>query len=88
LEFFRHCPQCGRRFHIVLVGKQLEHVEREVVKTPIRAAWRRGSFPVVEEGVTVVLDIEEFQYAYKCKHCGHEWSEKHTEKHVEKAREG
>jgi hypothetical protein len=77
------------------VGKQLAHVEREVVRTPPRlqgyvgsTMTRSGGIPVLEEGVTVTLDIEEFQYNYKCKHCGHEWSEKHTEKHVEKTREG
>jgi hypothetical protein len=32
----------------------------------------------------VTVDTEEFRYAYRCKHCGHEWSEEHTEKHVEK----
>jgi len=27
----------------------------------------------------VILDIKEFTYAYKCRHCGHMWSEVHTE---------
>ncbi len=97
MEFFRHCPECGRRFHITLVGKKLEHLDRETLQTPPRvapgASGRRHVYPgalavtpelVVEEGVPVTIDIEEFQYAYRCKHCGHEWSEKHTEKHVEK----
>jgi hypothetical protein len=72
----------------VLVGKQLSHIEKEEVRAPPRirsyvpAGYGRG-VPVVEAGVTVTLDIEEFQYAYKCKHCGHEWSEKHTEKHLD-----
>jgi len=38
---------------------------------------------VLQEGKPTVIDIEQFQYAYKCKHCGHEWSEKHVEKHRE-----
>jgi hypothetical protein len=42
---------------------------------------------VVEEGEPVTIDIEEFQYAYKCKHCGHSWSEKHVEEHVENPKE-
>jgi hypothetical protein len=29
----------------------------------------------VEEDVPSIVDVEEFQYAYKCKHCGHQWSE-------------
>jgi len=34
---------------------------------------------MVYEGEPKIIDIEEFQYNYKCKHCEHEWSEKHTE---------
>ncbi len=97
MELFRHCPQCGRRFHIVLVGKKLAHIDKETVQKPPRLlpgaqAWR-GAYPrayplaLVEEGGPVTLDIEQFQYSYKCKHCGHEWYERHTEKHVEKPHE-
>jgi hypothetical protein len=38
---------------------------------------------MVQEGRPIIADIEEFQYTYKCKHCGHEWSEKHVEEHRE-----
>ena len=38
---------------------------------------------VLQEGKPTVIDTEQFQYTYKCKHCGHEWSEKHVEKHRE-----
>lgn len=34
----------------------------------------------VEESVPVVVNVGEFAYSYKCKHCGHEWSEKGFEK--------
>ena len=27
--FFRHCPSCGRRFHIRVVSKQLLQMDRE-----------------------------------------------------------
>jgi hypothetical protein len=33
MEFFRHCPGCGRRFHIKLVSKKLVHMDREPVPT-------------------------------------------------------
>jgi len=39
---------------------------------------------VVREGPPIIIDVEEFQYAYKCNHCGHEWSEKHVEEHKER----
>jgi hypothetical protein len=31
-SFFRHCPSCGRRFHIKLVSKTLVDLEREKVE--------------------------------------------------------
>ena len=40
--------------------------------------WPDFYLPVGETEPAVV-DVEEFQYAYKCKHCGHEWVEKHEE---------
>jgi len=81
--FFRFCPSCGRRFHIRLVSKKLVGERKEV--TAIKEAI--GSFIptsvgrsiVVEENIPATIDVEEFQYAYKCKHCGHAWSERRVE---------
>lgn len=80
--FFRFCPSCGRRFEIRLVSKKpigsegFTGKEEEVFVEP--------RFPLVlEQDAPVVVDIEEFQYTYKCKHCGHTWSEVH-----EKRKEG
>ena len=81
--FFRFCPACGKRFHITLVGKELvgEKVDRAVSR---RDTWHgvsaRGfnitAMPVlVEQDVPVVVTVEDFQYTYRCKHCGHVWSE-------------
>jgi DNA-directed RNA polymerase subunit RPC12/RpoP len=92
MEFFRHCPDCGRRFHIKLESKKLVGIERTSrPKTDVTNIMAGGiatsaSQPVfvVQEGRPIVIDVEEFQYSYKCGHCGHEWSEKH----VEKRREG
>ncbi len=93
MEFFRHCPGCGRRFHIKLESKKLvtEHRESMPGKRAARAVVSRSgsmgagrpfgasSFTPVAlvEGKPIIVDIEEFQYLYKCSHCGHEWSEKH-----------
>jgi len=38
---------------------------------------------VVEEKVPITIDVEDFQYTYKCKHCGHVWSELHTKEFEE-----
>jgi DNA-directed RNA polymerase subunit RPC12/RpoP len=84
--FFRHCPSCGRRFHIKLVRK--EEVAGDVVKEHLTSAEEEmGSgmmhanptLTPLAEGRTVYVDIEEFDYTYKCTHCGHQWSEVHEE---------
>ncbi len=87
-EFFRHCPACGRRFHIKLVSKKLTDERREVEEVKKGMAGYGGvaaplgygatSPLVVEEDVPVTVDIKDFQYSYRCKACGHEWSETHV----------
>jgi hypothetical protein len=88
--FFRYCPSCGKRFHIKLVGKKLmdERTEQTSVKRDlgsIGAGYSTyGTFStlppvVVEENTPITVDIEDFQYSYKCKHCGHTWTEMHEE---------
>jgi len=85
-EFFRHCPACGRRFHVKLVGENLvgEKKESFTAKEPVPVTptpgilWKPGAgyMPlVVEQGVTKTVDVRDFQYSYKCKHCGHTWTE-------------
>lgn len=84
--FFRHCPSCGRRFHIKLVSKKsIEEEtieERETASEALRDSSLNPIIPPITllgEGPPVVVNVEDFQYMYKCKHCGHEWSEKHEE---------
>jgi len=75
-------------------GKQLAHLEKREVQTPPRPlgypgpASPPGYIHALEGGVIVTFDIEEVQYEYKCKHFGHEWSQKHIEKHVERPHKG
>ena len=90
--FFRHCPSCGRRFHIRLVRK--EHVAGERVKqklTQTEAEMESGLMHATQlitplaEGPSIIVDIEDFEYTYKCTHCGHLWSEVHEEEHAAKS---
>jgi DNA-directed RNA polymerase subunit RPC12/RpoP len=86
MELHRHCPACGRKFHVKLVDKKLVRLERESGrKLPASrlGVYQFRGVPVlaVQEGRPIVTDIEEFQYAYRCGHCGHEWLEKHVEEH-------
>jgi DNA-directed RNA polymerase subunit RPC12/RpoP len=87
MEFFRHCPGCGRRFHIKLESRKLVDVERELIPTEevVTGSYRYiGSGPpiVMVEGKPIIVKVEEFEYAYKCHHCGHEWAEKHFKKQI------
>jgi hypothetical protein len=109
--FFRHCPACGRRFEVRLVGKNLVGSERDAypttragfgsisnlaaqrgaygqVRSPSQQVW--DEHVVLEEKVRVTVMRKEFQYSYKCKHCGHQWIEKRsqeTEPRIEKRRD-
>jgi DNA-directed RNA polymerase subunit RPC12/RpoP len=89
--FFRHCPSCGRRFHIRLLSKKpigggtvserLTESEAEMESALMHAS---PSITPLAEGPPILVEIEDFQYAYKCKHCGHEWSEKHQVEFTQK----
>jgi DNA-directed RNA polymerase subunit RPC12/RpoP len=88
-DLFRICPTCGRRFHIKLISKKLVDDRKDVEEikqamiSPMPMGYTRGSMPtspiIVEENIPVTIEIEDFQYSYKCKHCGHEWTENHAE---------
>jgi DNA-directed RNA polymerase subunit M/transcription elongation factor TFIIS len=84
--FFRHCPGCGRRFEIRLVSKEPvdteEHNEEltgvtAIPRPSMATGSRQGtSLPtVVHDSTPVTVEMEEFQYTYRCRHCGHEWKE-------------
>ncbi len=84
--FFRHCPNCGRRFEIRLVSKQVVTEENESVSaggTPSSASYGVPSGGGQSTGFVdlhmgsepVMVDVKEFKYAYHCSHCGHTWTE-------------
>jgi transcription elongation factor Elf1 len=78
-NFFRSCPNCGRRFEIRLLSKKL--IGDKIVTTNFErprgfVAMRSLTSPIMlEENVPITIDEQEFQYSYKCKHCDHEWFE-------------
>ena len=85
LDFFKRCPECGKRFHVRLVSKQKARVVgKEVKMAPPRIRVIGTLAHEDRSGGPVTINLEEFLYNYKCKGCGHEWSEKRVEKHVEK----
>ncbi|MCL4517657.1 MAG: hypothetical protein M1587_00495 [Thaumarchaeota archaeon] len=90
---FRSCPNCGKRFEIRLAGKKL--VKEEAIKTteqelsgvPTYGLYGVQQVTTVSEERPVVVDVEEFQYAYECKHCGHKWCELREEEKTERIKE-
>ena len=84
---FRACPSCGKRFEVRLLDKKL--VKSETIKENVPVSHDYfggydGSFLLVGETEPVIVDVEEFEYKYKCKHWGHEWTEEKEEEHEEK----
>ena len=73
--FFRHCPSCSARFEIRLVSKrQVEDEEDE--STEEKYTSSPVPYPeVLETDKPSVVEVEDFRYTYKCKRCGHQWSE-------------
>jgi hypothetical protein len=68
------CPQCHRLFTKELEDKEL--VGRDIVEEPgepvsLEGATRPGTW----EPYFVRKEISRYRYRYKCKHCGHEWTE-------------
>src|SRR3989441_11087114 len=90
MELFRHCPGCGRRFHIKLESKKLVDLERTSKPTregqllPGGSGYGARIGIHVYEGRPIIIDVEQFQYAYKGTHCGHVLSVKHIEEHWER----
>jgi hypothetical protein len=88
--FFRHCPSCGRRFEIRLVGKRLENEKGfsgKEQESPMTGALNLAPI-VVHQDSPILVDVKEFQYAYRCRHCGHSWTELHEVTRDDKAPAG
>jgi predicted RNA-binding Zn-ribbon protein involved in translation (DUF1610 family) len=84
--FFRRCPNCGKRFEIRLVSKKLVDSETIKEERPIASDYfspSNASYLEVGETEPTIIEVEQFQYAYKCKHCGHQWVEIKQEEHKE-----
>jgi rubredoxin len=72
------CPECHRLFTKELEDKQF--IGHEVVEVPEEPASLKGSTRLSTwEPIFVKKDISRYRYRYKCKHCGHEWTEIKTE---------
>ncbi len=61
---FRRCSSCGRLF-------QAKEIKREQLGNPYEVQVPAGG----RGGGTVNMRIENFKVTYKCKSCGHEWTD-------------
>jgi predicted RNA-binding Zn-ribbon protein involved in translation (DUF1610 family) len=80
---FRFCPACGKHFEVRLVSKKLtsekevQETTKEVTPRPagMFGLYSTPGYVTVEENIPITVDVKEFQYTYRCKHCGHQWTE-------------
>jgi C4-type Zn-finger protein len=93
--FFRHCPSCGRRFEIRLVEKKeisSEDILEDDKRPTPTGRFVTGSYtpmPItLQDDVPVMVDVKDFRYTYRCKHCGHQWSEVRTKEDTVERPEG
>jgi hypothetical protein len=95
--FFRHCPNCGRRFEIRLTDeKEVEGSEETIVNSvpedPTRVSgmgpmgspgYAPGIMVLPSSTVPLVIKERELKDTYRCGHCGHTWTElRHDETSV------
>ena len=89
--FFRYCPACGRRFHIKLVSKVLVSDDRGDKVRPELLDETAGynvtgqviGPTILKADLPVTVQAEDFEYSYRCSHCGHVWKEmQHREAEV------
>lgn len=86
--FFRHCPACGKRFQIRLVDKRLVNDRQETRVEKVRAQgtdiqignrYQNPNPQVLYVDVPTTVEVKDFEYSYKCGHCGHAWAEMHKQ---------
>ena len=72
--------------------KELSEEEYEVPKEtpfPVPGAAQGVIIPVMlDEGSPTIVDKEDFQFSYVCKHCGRQWSEIRSKEIEMRAPEG
>ncbi|HLQ06292.1 MAG TPA: hypothetical protein VK126_00890 [Nitrososphaerales archaeon] len=81
MEFFRRCPNCGRRFVVKVDKEVLVDSERDTIKQIHDLAMPRATMgggammPVAAVTIEVPIERDTFEVTYECKHCHHQWKE-------------
>jgi peptide subunit release factor 1 (eRF1) len=72
------CPQCHRLFTREVEEKELVNHDFAMVQEE-PAALMEAARGTAWEPLLVRKEIARYRYIYRCKHCGHEWTEVKTE---------
>jgi transposase-like protein len=88
---FKKCPNCGKRFEVEHTGESVERkkevvTEEKLISSPSMMVSNPMT-PMLDTPmsnpptvmVTELIEEDEYTESYKCKHCGHVWTEKHEE---------
>ena len=70
------CPKCHRLFSREVEEKEI--VDERVYNTSQAPEFAGGGNlqdPNITSGMSVPKDLVTYKYHYKCKHCGHEWTD-------------
>jgi rubredoxin len=71
------CPKCHRIFSREVEEKKI--VDEEVIEAPESPPFVMGgplmNAPEIAPKPTVPKDVATYEYRYRCKHCGYEWSD-------------
>ncbi len=84
MPFLKRCPSCGRRFGVSVESRkpletQLETEETtSAVLVPTGRGMNVGTGNPVTRSVRVGIERKNYETQYKCRKCGHSWSEKST----------
>jgi len=71
------------------LDEKLERPENPIIARGMTPIIPTGTAPtILSNDVPSIVDIEDFQYTYKCKHCGHGWSEVREKEQTYRAPEG
>jgi hypothetical protein len=81
MEFFRRCPNCGRRFVVKVDKEVLVDREEDTIKQthdlvmPRSTMGGRAMMPVAAVTLDIPIERDTFEVTYECKHCHHQWKE-------------
>lgn len=86
--FLKRCPSCGKHFEVRRTAKTVTKKDEVVPETKTRSAFAASAAAYsvspadpkamrTEVGVEEELEEDTYTETFKCRHCGHTWTETH-----------